>query len=370
MPGRADEPACWIPIDAKFPVEEWERLQDALERADGDAAEAARKALAGFLRQQARTVRENYVSPPHTSDFAFLYLPTESLYAEMMARAGLADELQREHRVMIAGPSNFLALLNIVQMGFRTVAIEQRSSEVWLTLGAVRTEFRKFGDVLTRAQKKLQEASNTIEEARGKTTTIARKLRDVEGLPENEADRLLTAARNRAASSKTTSRVRPRKPRRPDATRPMWSAISRWRRRRILRRTAIPDALWREATALRPFLAIYDDDELRRLREKVVLFLHAKAIVGARGHEVTPLQRVVIAIEACVLVLELDIAFYDGFENVIVYPGEFVPDWEWEDEAGVVHRNDEPMAGEAMPGGPSCCHGPTSLPAPTGRAPG
>ena len=130
----------------------------------------------------------------------------------------------------------------------------------------------------------------------------------------------------------------------------MWSAISRWRQRRILRRTAIPDALWREATALRPFLAIYDADELARLREKVVLFLHAKAIVGARGHEVTPLQRVVIALEACVLVLELDMAFYDGFENVIVYPGEFVPEWEWEDEAGVVHRNDGPMAGEAMPG--------------------
>jgi len=103
---------------------------------------------------------------------------------------------------------------------------------------------------------------------------------------------------------------------------------------------------------MRPFLAIYDSDELLRLRDKVVLFLHAKAIVGARGHEVTPLQRVVIAIEACVLVLELDMTYYDGFENVIVYPGEFVPDWEWEDEAGVVHRNAEPMAGEAMPGGP------------------
>jgi len=194
MPGRTDEPACWIPIDAKFPVEEWERLQEAQERADANAAEAARKALAGFLRQQARTVRENYVSPPHTSDFAFLYLPTESLYAEMMARPGLADELQREHRVMIAGPSNFLALLNIVQLGFRSVAIEQRSSEVWRTLGAVRTEFRKFGDVLARAQKKLQEASNTIEEARGKTTTIARKLREVEGLPDTEADRLLSGS--------------------------------------------------------------------------------------------------------------------------------------------------------------------------------
>ena len=132
----------------------------------------------------------------------------------------------------------------------------------------------------------------------------------------------------------------------------MWSALSRWRRRRILSRTAIPDELWNEAVALRPFVAIYDAAELRRLREKVVLFLHAKGIVGARGHEVTPLQRVVIALEACVLVLELDMTFYDGFENVIVYPGEFVPDWEWEDEAGVVHRNDEPLAGEAMPGGP------------------
>jgi len=141
-------------------------------------------------------VRANYVSPPHTSDFAFLYLPTESLYAEMMARSGLADELQREHRVMIAGPSNFLALLNIVQMGFRTVAIEQRTSEVWLTLGAVRTEFRKFADVLQRAQKKLQEASNTIEEARGKTTTIERRLREVEGVPENESGRLLRGAQS------------------------------------------------------------------------------------------------------------------------------------------------------------------------------
>ena len=132
----------------------------------------------------------------------------------------------------------------------------------------------------------------------------------------------------------------------------MWVAISRWRQRRILRRAAIPDALWREATGLRPFLAIYDSRELERLREKVVLFLHAKAIVGARDHEVTPLQRVIIALEACVLVLELDLSYYDGFENVIVYPGEFVPDWEWEDEAGVVHRNDGALAGEAMPDGP------------------
>jgi Mlc titration factor MtfA (ptsG expression regulator) len=132
----------------------------------------------------------------------------------------------------------------------------------------------------------------------------------------------------------------------------MFDALSRWSRRRTLSRAAIPDALWREAVAQLPFLALYGDDDLARLREKVVLFLDAKAIVGARGHMVTPLQRVIVAIQACVLVLELDLAFYDGFENVIVYPGEFVPEWEWEDEAGVVHRNEAPLAGEAMPGGP------------------
>ena len=254
---------------------------------------------------------------------------------------------------MIAGPSNFLALLNIVQMGFRTVAIEQRSSEVWRTLGAVRTEFRKFGDVLTRAQKKLQEASNTIEEARGKTTTIARKLREVEGLPENEADRLLTGGEESgrlfdddvaepvlAIAGALTRRARCGA-RSPDGGGGESCVAPRF----PMRCGAKPSHCGR-------FSRSTIDDELERLREKVVLFLHAKAIVGARGHEVTPLQRVVIAVEACVLVLELDMAFYDGFENVIVYPGEFVPDWEWEDEAGVVHRNDEPMAGEAMPGGP------------------
>jgi Mlc titration factor MtfA (ptsG expression regulator) len=132
----------------------------------------------------------------------------------------------------------------------------------------------------------------------------------------------------------------------------MSGALSRWRQRRVLRRAAIPDALWQDAVGRLPFLAHLTEAELRRLRTKVVLFLDAKAIVGARGHDVTPLQRVVVAIQACVLVLNLDLAYYDGFENVIVYPGEFVPGWEWEDEAGVVHRNDGPLAGEAMPGGP------------------
>ena len=132
----------------------------------------------------------------------------------------------------------------------------------------------------------------------------------------------------------------------------MFDALARWRQRMVLQRAAIPDALWNDAVRSLPFLAIYEADALARLREKVVLFLDAKGIVGARGHDVTPLQRAIIAIEACVLVLELDLALYDGFENVIVYPGEFVPDWEWEDEAGVVHRNVDALAGEAMPRGP------------------
>jgi hypothetical protein len=132
----------------------------------------------------------------------------------------------------------------------------------------------------------------------------------------------------------------------------VFEALRRWRRARVLERAAIPDTLWRDAVAALPFLAGYTAGELERLRALVVLFLDAKAIVGVQGHAVTPLQRVIIAIQACVLVLELDLRYFDGWENVYVYPDEFVPDWEWEDEAGVVHRNDGPLAGEAMPGGP------------------
>lgn len=132
----------------------------------------------------------------------------------------------------------------------------------------------------------------------------------------------------------------------------MFRAWRRWRERHVLRTAALPEELWREALDALPFLAIYTEDELARLRDKVVLFLHAKGIVGARGHEVTPLARTIIALQACALVLNLDFALYDDFHNVIVYPGEFIPGWEWEDEYGVVHRNDHPLAGEAMPGGP------------------
>jgi Mlc titration factor MtfA (ptsG expression regulator) len=134
----------------------------------------------------------------------------------------------------------------------------------------------------------------------------------------------------------------------------MFEALRRWRRRRVLAASAIPDALWREATGALPFLGFLDDDGRARLRDLCVLFLDAKSIVGARGHEVTPFQRVVIAIQACLLVLGrgTGIDEYDDFENIVVYPGEFVPDWTWEDEAGVVHAHDDPLAGEAMPGGP------------------
>jgi Mlc titration factor MtfA (ptsG expression regulator) len=132
----------------------------------------------------------------------------------------------------------------------------------------------------------------------------------------------------------------------------VFEALRKWRRRRVLQRSALPDELWNDAVAALPFLAIYTEEELARLRDKVVLFLDAKSIIGAQGHEVTPLQRVIIAMQACVLVLNLDPALYDGWESVIVYPGEFVPDWEWEDEAGVVHRNDGALAGESMPDGP------------------
>jgi MtfA peptidase len=132
----------------------------------------------------------------------------------------------------------------------------------------------------------------------------------------------------------------------------MFSNLRKWRRDRVLRGASIPDGLWREALEALPFLAIYTEEEIERLRDLVVLFLDDKGVIGAQGHEVTPLQRVIIALQACVLVLNIGLDHYEGFENVVVYPDEFVPGWEWEDEAGVVHKHGEPMAGEAMPGGP------------------
>lgn len=192
LPGRGSDGApCWLPIDAKFPLDHWQRLQEALERADIVAADESRKALDAFLRSEAKVIRENYVEPPHTTDFAILFLPTEGLYAEMMSRPGFADTLQRESRVLVTGPMNLAALLNSLQMGFRSLAIEQRSSEVWRVLAAVKTEFTKFGEVLATTKKRLDSVSSSIGEAEVRTRQIARRLKDVETLPEPDAARLL-----------------------------------------------------------------------------------------------------------------------------------------------------------------------------------
>jgi len=194
LPGRDDHGVpCWLPVDAKFPLDDWQRLQVALEHADVPAADAARRALAEFLRQQARSIRDKYIDPPQTTDFAILFLPTEGLYAEMLARPGLADALQREFRVMLAGPMSLWALLNSLQMGFRTLAIEQRSSEVWRVLGAVKTEFRKFGDVLTKTKDRIDKASEELEKAGVRRRALERQLRSVDALPEPDAVRLIGA---------------------------------------------------------------------------------------------------------------------------------------------------------------------------------
>jgi DNA recombination protein RmuC len=193
FPGHSEDGTpCWLPIDAKFPLEDWQRLQAAIENADIDAVESSRRALEQFFKTQARMIRDKYVQAPHTTDFAILFVPTESLFAEAMSRPGLADTLQREFRVTIAGPTTLQALLNSFQLGFRTLAVQKRSTEVWRVLGAVKTEFDRFGALLAKTKDKLVQVSNTLDEAGKKSTTIARKLRDVEALPEDEADRLLT----------------------------------------------------------------------------------------------------------------------------------------------------------------------------------
>jgi DNA recombination protein RmuC len=194
LPGREEGLPCWLPIDAKFPLDHWQRLQDALERADAPAADESRKALGSFMREQAKSIRDLYVKPPYTTDFAILFIPTEGLYAEMMARPGFADQLQREYRVMLTGPMNLAALLNSLQMGFRTLAIEQRSSEVWRVLGAVKTEFAKFGDVLAKTKERIDKASEELDRAGVRSRAITRELRKVESLPDVDAQQLLGAS--------------------------------------------------------------------------------------------------------------------------------------------------------------------------------
>jgi len=191
LPGREGQAQVWLPVDSKFPVEDYERLVNAAERADPQAVEEAAKALEARLKLEARAIHDKYVDPPATTDFAILFLPTEGLYAEALRRPGLADALQRDYRVSLAGPTTLSALLNSLQMGFRTLAIEKRSSEVWVVLGAVKTEFAKFGEVLAAAKKQLQTVANSIDAAETRTRAMDRKLREVEALPEPAARELL-----------------------------------------------------------------------------------------------------------------------------------------------------------------------------------
>ncbi|TMH30516.1 MAG: DNA recombination protein RmuC [Betaproteobacteria bacterium] len=194
LPGRdTDGGPCWLPIDAKFPLADYEQLVEAQERGDPAAVEAYAKALERRIKDQAADIHGKYIAPPSTTDFALLYLPVEGLYAEVLRRPGLADTLQRNYRVTIAGPTTLAAILNSLQMGFRTLAIEQRSSEVWKRLGLVKTEFARFGEILSATRKKLEQASNSIGEAEARSRAIARQLREVEALPATEAERLLTS---------------------------------------------------------------------------------------------------------------------------------------------------------------------------------
>jgi len=189
LPG--DEQPVFLPIDAKFPVEDYERLQAAADAGDVDQVEIAAKALERRLKDSAATIASKYIVPPRTTDFAIMFLPTEGLYAEALRRPGLVDELQKKHRIIVAGPTTLTAILSSLQMGFKTLAIQQRSGEVWQVLGAVKTEFGKFGDVLSSVKKKLNEASNHIEKAEVRSRAISRKLRDVEELPGTESVDLL-----------------------------------------------------------------------------------------------------------------------------------------------------------------------------------
>lgn len=184
----------WMPIDAKFPLEDYERLLDAQDKGELNLIEEFSKALENRIKAEAKSIHAKYIDPPHTTDFGILFLPIEGLYAEVLRRPGLCDQLQRDYKVVITGPTTLAALLNSLQMGFRTLAIEKRSSEVWNLLGAVKTEFGKFVEILEKTQKKLQEASNTIETATKKSRTIERKLKTVQTLPSEESTALLAAS--------------------------------------------------------------------------------------------------------------------------------------------------------------------------------
>ncbi len=192
LPGKnVDGPPVWLPIDAKFPNEDYERLLEAQRQADPVAADSAAKALEMRIRLEAKSIADKYLEPPHTTDFALLFLPTEGLYAEVLRRPGLVELLQREHRVTLAGPTTLLAMLNALQMGFRTLALEKRSSEVWQVLGAVKTEFGKFGDVLAKVKAQTQTVLNSLDSAEVRSRAMGRALKQVEALPAEQSHQLL-----------------------------------------------------------------------------------------------------------------------------------------------------------------------------------
>ena len=190
LPGRQDK-AVYIPIDAKFPKEDYERLLQAQDKGDPAAVEESGKAIENRIKLEAKKIQEKYIDPPNTTDFAILYLPIEGLYAEVLRRPGLCDQLQREYRVTISGPTTITAVLNSLQMGFRTLAVEKRASEVWTLLGAVKNEFNKFGTILEKTHEKISQAGKNIEDAVRKSRTIERKLKNVQELPGTQRPALL-----------------------------------------------------------------------------------------------------------------------------------------------------------------------------------
>nr|WP_309246580.1 DNA recombination protein RmuC [Ramlibacter montanisoli] len=197
FPGRSsDGTPVWLPIDAKFPREDYERLLDAHDRADAAGVESAGRALEVRIREEAKSICEYYLCPPFTTDFAILFLPIESLYAEVLRRPGLMDKIQRDYRVTLAGPTTLLAMLNSLHMGFRTLALEQQASEVWKVLGAVKTEFEKYGEWVARIKEQVQKAADTVDKADTRAKMMRRALKDVEALPDAQAQALLPPADN------------------------------------------------------------------------------------------------------------------------------------------------------------------------------
>lgn len=195
LPGQGEgADPVFLPIDCKFPIEDYQRMLEAQDSADPDAFERSSKALIARVRQEAKTISQKYLDPPHTTEFAILYLPIEGLFAEVLRNPGLMESIQHDYRVVVAGPTTLTALLTSLQMGFRTLAIQKRSSEVWELLGAIKTQFGTFGELLAKTKKKLDEASHSIDSAQSRSRTIVRKLRGVEALPTARADAILPAS--------------------------------------------------------------------------------------------------------------------------------------------------------------------------------